>query len=129
MNKKYFYSLILTLLLFIPLVFVQAAGLSSAFGPHSYVNTVAQTANYKTNATVTTSASHIILLALRVVGIIFIFLIVYAGIEWMTAGGNESRRSRSQEILRAAIVGLIIVLIAYAISYFIIKTIGSGLIT
>lgn len=52
-------------------------------------------------------------------GTIFFILVVWAGILWMTAAGNEENIKKAQGILKAAIVGLIIVLSAYAITRFI----------
>jgi len=58
--------------------------------------------------------------ALSFIGVIFIALMVYAGYLWMTARGEESEIDKAQDIIRAAIIGLIITLAAYSITYFII---------
>jgi hypothetical protein len=58
-------------------------------------------------------------------GTIFFILVVYAGLMWMTAVGNEENIKKAQSILKTAIIGLIIVLSAYAIT----KFIGSSLPT
>lgn len=52
-------------------------------------------------------------------GTIFFILVVYAGLMWMTAAGSEEQIKKAKQILAAAIVGLIIVLSAYAITQFI----------
>jgi len=52
-------------------------------------------------------------------GTIFFILVVWAGLTWMTAGGNEENIKKAQGILKTAIIGLIIVLSAYAITRFI----------
>lgn len=52
-------------------------------------------------------------------GTIFFVLVVYAGILWMTAAGNEEQTTKAKKILGAAIIGLVIVLSAYAITTFI----------
>jgi hypothetical protein len=69
------------------------------------------------------SASGISVLIGRAVGIVlgflgalFFGLIVYAGLKWMTARGNDTQIKDAQKIMRAAIVGLAIVLGAYAIT-------------
>lgn len=56
-------------------------------------------------------------------GTIFFVLVIYAGLMWMTAAGNEDQIKKAQKILLAAITGLIIILSAYAIT----KFIGSAL--
>lgn len=57
-------------------------------------------------------------------GTIFFVLVVYAGMLWMTAAGNEEQTTKAKKILGAAIVGLIIVLSAYAITRFIGDTLS-----
>lgn len=52
-------------------------------------------------------------------GTIFFILVVWAGLTWMTAGGNEENIKKAQGILKTAVIGLIIVLSAYAITRFI----------
>ncbi|KKU47757.1 hypothetical protein A3H10_02980 [Candidatus Uhrbacteria bacterium RIFCSPLOWO2_12_FULL_46_10] len=45
-------------------------------------------------------------------GLIFIILIFYGGYLWMTAAGNEQRVEEAQNVLRRAIIGVVIVLSA-----------------
>lgn len=52
-------------------------------------------------------------------GTVFFILVVYAGIMWMMAGGNEENIKKAQGILKTAIIGLIIIMSAYAITQFI----------
>jgi hypothetical protein len=67
--------------------------------------------------------SIIITILLSLVGVIFLVLMIYGGINWMTAGGNEAQVKAAQNILSKAVIGLVIVLSAYAITYFIIDKI------
>ncbi len=61
----------------------------------------------------------IIAIVLSLIGTIFLVLLIYAGILWMTARGDSEQVSKSKDIIRAAIIGLVIVLSAYAITYFV----------
>ncbi|MCC7357698.1 Ig-like domain-containing protein [Candidatus Uhrbacteria bacterium] len=63
----------------------------------------------------------IINIALGLIGIILVCLILYAGFLWMTSGGKEDQISRAKQILRNAIIGLIIILSAWAITKFVIE--------
>jgi hypothetical protein len=54
--------------------------------------------------------------ALSLVGIIFLVLMVYAGYLWMTARGEETQIDKAKDIISAAIIGLVIVMGAYAIT-------------
>ena len=55
--------------------------------------------------------------ALALVGLIFMILMIYAGYLWMTAQGEEEQVKKAQKIITAAIIGLIVVVSAYAITY------------
>ncbi len=57
---------------------------------------------------------------LGILGIIFLILVIYAGFLWMTAGGDEKKVGTAKNILVTAVIGLIILLSAYAISTFVI---------
>lgn len=65
-----------------------------------------------------TIATRLINVSLGLLGMIATVLIVYAGFKWMTAGGNEESVKDAQKILSASVIGLIIILSAYAISRF-----------
>jgi heme/copper-type cytochrome/quinol oxidase subunit 2 len=59
---------------------------------------------------------------LGVLGIVFVVLVVYAGFLWMTAQGHEENVKRAKTMLTQAIVGIVIIVAAYAISSFVIGT-------
>ena len=71
------------------------------------------------NASVGGIIATIIQAGLGLLAAIFLVLMIYAGFQWMTAGGNESQIKKAQDTIKTAIIGLIIVLAAYAITYFI----------
>lgn len=80
-------------------------------------------AGYDPNTTQTTFAQNVGIIVraiLSLVGVIFTALIVYAGIMWMTAHGEEDKIKKAQDILKASIIGLVITLSAYSISAFIV---------
>lgn len=52
---------------------------------------------------------------LGLLGVIFIVLMIYAGYNWMTAAGEESKVETAQETIKRAIIGLIIVVGSYAL--------------
>jgi amino acid transporter len=65
--------------------------------------------------------ANIIGIILSLLGIIFVILIVFAGYRWLVASGNEEAVKKSKDTIKQAIIGLIIVLAAYAITYFVFK--------
>lgn len=59
-------------------------------------------------------------------GVVFLILIIYAGLLWMTAAGNPDSVKKAKDILLNSIIGLIILLSAYAISSFVIDELSSA---
>ncbi|HAT03526.1 MAG TPA: hypothetical protein DCS29_01980 [Candidatus Magasanikbacteria bacterium] len=68
--------------------------------------------------------SRIINVSLGLLGIIATVLILYAGFRWMTAGGNSESVDTARKTLFAAVIGLIIILSAYAISNFVLRNLA-----
>ncbi len=68
------------------------------------------------------TVARIISVALGLLGILTVLLILYAGFMWMTAAGEEDKIKKAKGILTAAIVGLAIILSAYAITRFVIES-------
>jgi len=65
--------------------------------------------------------ARIINVSLSLLGIILVALLVYAGFLWMTAAGEEDPITKAKGIIRSAIIGLAIVLLAYGISRLVIR--------
>lgn len=63
---------------------------------------------------------------LALLGIIFIILILYAGYTWMTADGDEQKITKAKDTIKRAIIGLIITIGAFAITYFIFSALPGG---
>src|SRR5690554_2680154 len=47
---------------------------------------------------------------LSFVGVIFMVLIVYGGLTWMTASGNEKQVEKAKNLIVQAVIGLVVVL-------------------
>ncbi len=60
-------------------------------------------------------------------GIIFVSLILLAGYNWMTAQGEEDKVKRAKDSIRSAIIGLVIVIAAYAITYFVFANLDAAM--
>lgn len=75
--------------------------------------------NVTENADISTTIGKIIGYALAFIGVLFFGLIIYGGIIWMLARGNEQETTKAKNIIEAAVIGLIIVLAAYAITAYI----------
>lgn len=70
--------------------------------------------------------ARIINVSLSLLGIILVALLVYAGYLWMTAAGEEEPITKAKSIIRNAIIGLIIIMLAYAITQFVLTRLLSA---
>jgi hypothetical protein len=113
--KKLFLFLAIVVAVFIPFA-VSHAQLSAGI---KTLNDANQTTGLATNGDLGTTVGTIIKFVLSLVGTIFLVLMIYAGILWMTARGAEEQITTSKNIIRAAIIGLAITLSAYAITVFV----------
>jgi len=64
-------------------------------------------------------AGRIVGTLLAFLGIIFLVLMIAGGIMWMTASGNDAKVGTARRLIVAAVIGLIIVLSAYAVTTFV----------
>jgi amino acid transporter len=65
---------------------------------------------------------NIVKLTLSLLGLIAVTLIIYGGITWTTAAGNEQRVEKAKQIISAAVIGLIVVILSWAIVIFVVNT-------
>jgi hypothetical protein len=70
-------------------------------------------------------AGEVVQWVLSFIGVIFLGLMIYGGFMWMTSGGNQESIGKAQKTIVAAIIGLIIILSAYAITIYIGGTFGA----
>ncbi len=107
-------------------LFIFLANIVSAQGLQNAFNNAQETANqasYTTNNEdlLVNSINNVINIVLSLLGVIFVILTVYGGFLYMTARGNEEQTKKALSIITQSLIGLIIVLSAYAISYFVFK--------
>ena len=69
----------------------------------------------------------IIRIVIGFLGIVAVGLIMYAGWVWMTSEGNEEKIEQAKKILTNAVIGLIIILSAFAIVSFIINSLTGAI--
>jgi TRAP-type C4-dicarboxylate transport system permease small subunit len=68
----------------------------------------------------------IIQAVLSLLGVIFLAYLIYGGYLWMTDQGNEEQVKKAKSILKNSVIGLVIVVSAYAISYFVMANLIPG---
>lgn len=65
---------------------------------------------------------YIIGIFLGFLGVIFVVLMVYGGYLWMTSYGNSQKVDKAKDLIVNAVLGLVVVIAAYAITSFVIKS-------
>ncbi len=78
------------------------------------------------NEDLTTTIGQLINVFLGLLGIIFLILVIYAGFLWMTSAGDEKKVGTAKNILISAVVGLVVLLSAYAISNFVLEQLATA---
>ena len=64
-----------------------------------------------------------LLLSLAFIGVI---MIIYAGVLWMTAAGNEEKVVLAKKVISSVIIGLVVIFLAWAIVTFVIEGLVYG---
>ncbi len=67
----------------------------------------------------------LISVALGIVGLLLLGLFIYAGFKWMTAGGDATKIKEATALIRNAIIGLVIIVAAYAITSFVVQSLSN----
>jgi amino acid transporter len=63
----------------------------------------------------------IINVVLTILGLLVVILIIFAGFQWMTSGGNEEKVKKAQTTIKNAVIGLIIIMLAWSVTYWILR--------
>ena len=70
-------------------------------------------------ADVSTTIGKAVGVGLSFIGVLFLGLLIYGGFTWMFARGNQQDVQKAKDIMEAAVIGLIIVIAAYAITAYV----------
>ena len=129
MKKKY---LILSLLIVLSLNFSFSSTISAQSGIFDKMNKAIDKfdlpgGNDDPDAAAQTIVGKLINAFLSIFGILFMVLIIYGGYRWMMARGSEDEVKKARDILRGAVIGLVITLASYAIAYFVANAIQSSI--
>lgn len=124
-GQKRIYNIIY--FLFIAISLFSFSSLTSAqLAPRTLTNIQEKTQQvtggaYQQNVQLETVAANTIVWVLSFLGVVATLVIAYGGFKWMTAGGNEEQVNKAKRLIINGIVGLIIIILAFAISWFVIR--------
>lgn len=119
-------GLILTGLIFVMPLAVSAQGFASKV--QQGMNAAASPAGLDKSPDLIVIIGNIIRFAITLVGVIFFGYFVYAGFLYLTSAGNKDSVSKAKEIMKTTAIGLIIIVLAYAISNFVLRAIMDSII-
>lgn len=69
---------------------------------------------------------NLIKMSFSFLAIIFLIFIIYAGFRWMLSGGNSETIEKAKKTIAAALIGLVIIFLSYAITAFVFNVVLSG---
>lgn len=116
--SKFLLSLVIISVLVIPAVtLAQATVSNNLFGTNEVANGLNNTLSQGDPRAV---VGRIINVVLGFLGVIAVAIILMGGFKWMTAGGNEDKVGEAKKLLGAGVIGLVIILSAWAIATFVI---------
>ena len=70
--------------------------------------------------------ANIINIVLAFLGIIAVIMIITAGYQWLTAGGNEDKVKEAKSRIKNAVIGIAIVLLSYIIVNYVVGAVTSS---
>jgi hypothetical protein len=110
----------------LPISAVLAAG-------NPYQNAQQKVSEVGTNAGITGQEDltkiigNIINIMLGFLGILLLIYFLYAGFLWMTSGGGDEGKKKALSMMKNAVIGLVIIVAAYAISNFVFTQITQNI--
>lgn len=78
------------------------------------------------NSTLVGLVGSILTVALNLIGVILFILFIYSGFLWMTAQGEAKQVQKAKDIMGNALIGLLLVFLAYSITYYAISYLSDG---
>lgn len=114
MFRKIFPILVFILIMFssVSLVKAQTFGLKATGDKAQY-----DTANTNIYSTIST----IIGVGLSMAGLVFLAIMFYGGLRWMTARGDDEKATKAKNAIFEAIIGFVLVTVSYGISTFVFQ--------
>ncbi len=116
LNKKNIQIFLISVAFFLSFIFLVHVGLAQV---NTGINYAEATGLGKQDIRIT--IVKVIRIFLGFLGIIAVFVVMYAGWLWMSSEGNQEQISRAKRVLSNGIVGIIIILSSFAITSFILN--------
>ena len=124
---------ILTILLVLVISFVLLFPTGAIFAKDDTMesflaDTGEQMGDYGNKKTLPEIVGGVIKVIFGILGVILLIIVIYAGVMWMTAGGEVEKVQKAQRMLSQAVIGLLVCFAGYAITAFVVGklTVATG---
>lgn len=104
--------------------FLVAAGVAADYGLIKTRERAGLPTTIAGESTIPEIIGRVVSVGLSLLGVIFFLLVLYAGLTWMTALGNAEKVDKAKSIIEMAVLGLILVVAAYAIANFVFDSLS-----
>ena len=116
-----------TLIAFV-FVFMLAASVMPVMAQDFGINYASNLGLQAQNEDVRDAAVDIIRYLMTFLGLIAVVVILLGGFKWLTAAGNEDKIAEAKKTIIAGVIGLVIILAAFAIVTFVIQITQNSLV-
>ena len=126
-GKQVLCFLALTVMLAVPMLAVPAMVGAADLGGKDYLKDVGDAADLPGGAGEDALIEIIgtgIKVILSILGVVLVLMIIYAGWTWMTAQDEKAKIQKAKDMLKNAVIGLLIIFAAYAIATFVISSLN-----
>ena len=69
-----------------------------------------------------TTIAGVVNIVLGFLGILTTLIILFGGFKWMTSYGSSDKVDEAKKLIGAGVIGLVIVLVSYAVSQFVLRS-------
>ena len=119
MKKAVFISLIV-LSLVLPMMFYANQAVGAVTPPMQEGLDTFRTESGASMATLPAVIGRIVRIVISLLGLVAAIIIILGGFQWMTSGGNEEKIAGAKKLMINGLIGMVLVILAYAIASFVI---------
>ena len=93
------------------------------------VDSPATEGNVFPKGTIYDIANRVVRTFFAILAVLFLGMMLYGGYNWMTAMGDDEKITKAKETIISALIGVIIIIAAYAVTFFVINNLFSSTAT
>tara|TARA_Y100000031_G_scaffold155089_1_gene204713 strand:- start:93 stop:521 length:429 start_codon:yes stop_codon:yes gene_type:complete len=129
--KKFLFSFLACLLLFSPVAIFadESEDEEQIHAAQDLLNKTGAAGGYNTNpeeANLTVVIAKMIRNVFALLGIVMVVYTVWAGFKWMTAAGDSGQVDEAKNMLKNAVIGMAIMLMAFSIAQFVVGSLSKS---